>query len=126
MCRSKRLNSLLKNLFRVSLTVDIPAGSKLYVHFYEQDIPIPPLSLSTMLKIEFRDMPNVSNRDLFGKLDSAHLEVYGPFDVNTQCKITFNSTINNRDMRLRSKFKIGLYERQMVLPLGDCGNLNHL
>ena len=78
-----------------------------------------------MLRIEFKNMPNVANRDLFGK-DPAHLEVYGPFDEDTQCKITYNSTNNNRNMRLRSKFKIGLYERQMVLPLGICGNINQL
>ena len=121
----KRLNNLLIILFRRSQVVEIPARSKLYIHFYQQDLPIPPESQSIMLRIEFKGMPNVSNRTLFGK-DSAHLEVYGPFDNVTECKITFNSTINNRNRAVRSKFKIGLYERQMVLPLGICGNINKL
>ena len=116
----------MKNLFSCRQTVAIPAGSKLYINFYEQDLPDPGESQSIMLKIEFGNMPNVLNRDLFGK-DPAHLEVYGPFDEVTQCKITYNSTNNNRNMRrLRNRFKIGLYERQMVLPLGICGNINRL
>ena len=113
----------MKNLFSCSQTIEIPAGSKLYINFYQQDLPDPP---DILLKIKFKNMPNVANRDLFGR-DSAHLEVYGPFDEDTQCKITYNSTNNNRDIRtLRSKFKIGFYERQVVLPLGICGNINRL
>ena len=104
--------------------MEIPAGSKLYINFYQQDLPVPPESRSTMLRIEFKNMPNLY-RTLAGRVP-AHLEVYGPFDEITECKITFNSTINNRDLTLRSKFKIGLYERQMVIPLGICGNINRL
>ena len=79
-----------------------------------------------MLKIEFKNMPNVQETRLLYGNKTAHLEVYGPFDVTTECKITYYYYYNNIPMTHLSKFSIGLYERQTLLPLGICGNINRL
>ena len=115
----------MKNLFRVNITVEIPAGVKFYINFYHQELPPLLVSLSTILRIEFKNMPNVPNRNLFGR-KAAHLEVYGPFNEITECKITYNSTSNNINTVQLNKFSIGLYEKQMILPFGMCGNINQL
>ena len=103
----------MKNLFREAQTVDIPAGSKLYIYFYEQRFT--DLLKMDTLTIEFRSVPNIPKRNLLGDVP-AHLEVYGPFEGAAQCRIIFDTTgISGPTL---SKFRIGLYEKQMLLHFG--------
>ena len=117
---------LFKNLFRKAQTVEIPAGSKLYIYFYEENFVN--LQKIDTLTIEFRNVPSIPKRNLLGN-DPPHLEVYGPFEETAECKITFN-TICISGPQL-SKFRIGLYEKQMLLHFGNdfglmCGNINEV
>ena len=114
----------MKNIFRRSTTVEIPAGVQLYINFY--DVEVPEFSLfqkRDMLTIEFMNVPNVPKRYVYGKVPT-HIEVYGPFMERTECMVTFDS--EGIWLPHRSKYKIGLYERQILLPLGICGNINLL
>ena len=124
-CRFKRLSDLLKNLFRRRRIVEIPAGSKLYIYFYEQKFEN--LQKIDTLTIEFRNVSNIPKRNLLGN-DPAHLEVYGPFEEIAECRITFDTTGTSGPTL--SLFKIGLYEKQMLLHFGNgepmCGNINLL
>ena len=112
-CRFKRLNDLFQNLFRRRRVVEIPAGSKLYVFFYVRKFEN--FQKIDTLTIEFRNVPNVPKRNLLGNVEK-HLDIYGPFEEPAECSITFNTTDNGPTLSL---FRIGLYEKQMFLPLGN-------
>ena len=112
--------NLFKTLFRRTIAVEIPAGMKLYINFYDVEIAKLQFIMMKMLTIEIK---NEKKWSLHGKIPT-HLEVYGPYRKSTECIIAYSSI----DVWLphKSKFHIGIYARQILLPLGDCGNINLL
>ena len=54
------------------------------------------------------------------------LEIYGPFDKDKKCYIRIFLSSSSPIGTNYSKYRFGLYARQMLLPLGPCGNINLL
>ena len=101
-------------IFSCTYEVEIPAGAKLYINFYDVNIK----QDNDSFQIEIHR--GIKNWTVSGKIVN-RLEIYGPFDTKTKCliKIFLLSTYN-------SGYRFGLYARQMLLPLGICGNINLL
>ena len=99
--------------------MEIPAGAKLYINFYDVNIK----QDNDSFQIEIHR--GIKNWTVSGKIVN-RLEIYGPFDMKTKCliKIFLLSTFGT--FGTNSGYRFGLYARQMLLPLGMCGNINLL
>ena len=98
--------------------MEIPAGSRLNINFH--NVNIGPRDYFTIrISIHGTNIA-IKRRTISGKIING-LESYGPFDNKTVCLFAMN--LENSD---KSSYRIGINAKQMLLPLGICGNINLL
>ena len=105
--------------------MEIPAGSRLNINFH--NVNIGPRDTFT-ITIYWHKHSNqkkdtdiaIKRRTISGKILNG-FESYGPFDDKTVCLFVMN--LENSD---KSSYHIGINAKQMLLPLGICGNINLL
>ena len=95
--------------------MEIPAGSRLNINFYIGQTD----KFTIRISIHGTNIV-VKRRTISGEIING-LESYGPFDNKTVCLFVMN--LENSD---KSRYLIGINAKQMLLPLGKCGNINLL
>ena len=98
--------------------MEIPAGARLNINLYD-------VNIGEKDEFKFRigihgTTIAIKRRTISGKILNG-LESYGPFDNKTVCLFVMN--LKDSD---KSSYHIGINAKQMLLPLGKCGNINLL